>query len=48
MGGKVKRGRTVSDDPGGKSLSDTSTSIGYSDLVKVQEDLCGNKLGMLK
>ena len=27
-GGKGKRGRTVSDDAGGKSLSDTSTSAG--------------------
>jgi hypothetical protein len=26
-GGKGKRGRTVSDDAGGKSLSDTSTSV---------------------
>ena len=26
--GKDKRGRTVSDDAGGKSLSDTSTSAG--------------------
>ena len=26
-GGKDKRGRTVSDDAGGKSLSDTSTSV---------------------
>ena len=27
-GGKGKKGRTVSDDAGGKSLSDTSTSAG--------------------
>jgi hypothetical protein len=27
-GGKDKKGRTVSDDAGGKSLSDTSTSAG--------------------
>ena len=27
-GGKGKKGRTVSDDAGGKSLSDTSTSVG--------------------
>jgi hypothetical protein len=27
-GGKVKKGRTVSDDVGGKSLSDTPTSTG--------------------
>ena len=66
-GGKGKKGRTVSDDAGGKSLSDTSTSagvkstvirtsvnifksstIGHSELAKVQEDLYGNKLGMLK
>ena len=59
-GGKGKRGRTDSDDAGGKSLSDTSTSgkkvvtffksstIGRSELAKVQEDLYGNKLGMLK
>ncbi len=26
-GGKGKRGRTTSDDAGGKSLSDTSTSV---------------------
>ncbi len=27
-GGKGKKGRTVLDDVGGKSLSDTSTSVG--------------------
>ena len=27
-GGKGKKGKTVSDDSGGKSLSDTSTSVG--------------------
>ena len=66
-GGKDKKVRTVLDDAGGKSLSDTSTSagvkstvihtsvnifksstIGCSELAKVQEDLYGNKLGMLK
>jgi hypothetical protein len=82
-GGKGKNDRTVSDDAGGKSLSDTSTSSGVkstvihtsvntfetskrdkpqyfvdkvkdkrrtknSELAKVQEDLYGNKLGMLK
>jgi hypothetical protein len=82
-GDKGKKGRTVSDDAGGKSLSDTSTSTGVkstvihtsvnifevskrdkpqyfvdkvkdkrrtknSELEKVQEDLYGNILGMLK
>ncbi len=82
-GDKCKKGRTVSDDTGGKSLSDVSTSAGVkstvirtsvnifevskrdkpqyfvdkvkdkrrtknSDLARVQEDLYGNKLGMLK
>jgi hypothetical protein len=82
-GGKGKKGRTVSDDTGGKSLSDRSTSAGVkstvihtsvnifevskrdktqyfvdilkdkrrtknSELVNVQEDLYGNKLGMMK
>ncbi len=28
QGGKSKKGKTVSDDAGGKSLSDTSTSAG--------------------
>ena len=32
-GGKCKRGRTVSDDVGGKSLSDTSTSVGVKSTV---------------
>jgi hypothetical protein len=32
-GDKVKRGRTVSDDAGGKSLSDTSTSAGAKSTV---------------
>ena len=32
-GDKVKRGRTVSDDEGGKSLSDTSTSAGVKSTV---------------
>jgi hypothetical protein len=60
-GDNGKKGRTVSDDTGGKSLSDTSTStgvkstvmstsvnifksstIGRSELAKVQEDLYGN------
>ena len=31
--GKDKRGRTVSDDVGGKSLSDTSTSAGTKSTV---------------
>ena len=33
-GGKGKKGRTVSDDAGGKSLSDTSTSAGVITLSK--------------
>ncbi len=32
-GGKGKKGRTVSDDAGGKSLSDTSTSAGVKSTV---------------
>ncbi len=32
-GGKGKKGRTVSDDAGGKSLSDTSTSVGVKSTV---------------
>jgi hypothetical protein len=32
-GGKGKRGRTASDDAGGKSLSDTSTSAGAKSTV---------------
>ena len=32
-GGKGKRGRTASDDAGGKSLSDTSTSAGEKSTV---------------
>jgi hypothetical protein len=32
-GGKGKKGRTVSDDEGGKSLSDTSTSAGVKSTV---------------
>ena len=32
-GGKGKKGRTVSDDAGGKSLSDTSTSAGVQSTV---------------
>jgi hypothetical protein len=32
-GGKGKKGRTVSDDVGGKSLSDTSTSAGVKSTV---------------
>jgi hypothetical protein len=64
-GDNVNKDRTVSDDVGGKSLSDTSTSTGVKSTVihtsvnifvfhhwaqfgKVQEDLYGNKLGMLK
>ena len=31
--GKEKKGRTVSDDAGGKSLSDTSTSTGVKSTV---------------
>ncbi len=30
---KAKKGRTVSDDPGGKYLSDTSTSVGVKSTV---------------
>jgi hypothetical protein len=32
-GGKGKKGRTTSDDAGGKSLSDTSTSSGVKSTV---------------
>jgi hypothetical protein len=32
-GGKGKKGKTVSDDEGGKSLSDTSTSTGVKSTV---------------
>jgi hypothetical protein len=32
-GGKDKKSRTVSDDSGGKSLSDTSTSVGVKSTV---------------
>ncbi len=32
-GGKGKKGKTVSDDEGGKSLSDTSTSAGVKSTV---------------
>ncbi len=32
-GGKGKKGRTVSDDADGKSLSDTSTSAGVKSTV---------------
>ena len=32
-GGKGKKSRTVSDDSGGKSLSDTSTSAGVKSTV---------------
>ena len=58
-GGKGKKGRTVSDDAGGKVKESfekgkkvvtffKSSTIGRSELEKVQEDLYGNKLGMLK
>jgi hypothetical protein len=32
-GDRDKKGRTVSDDVGGKSLSDTSTSVGVKSTV---------------
>jgi hypothetical protein len=50
-GGKGKKGRTVSDDAGVKSLSDTSTSekdkrrTKNSEPAKVQEDLYGEQIG---
>jgi hypothetical protein len=39
-GGKGKKGRTVSDDTGGKSLSDTSTSVGVkSTLIRTSVNI---------